>query len=275
MLTEDRLRELLRDPGWSLPAWPDAQARVRRAARRQRMGLARLGAAATAVVTTAAVVPIMLLSRGTGTDFSFTTNAASVVGPLALPAVGVAAFAASTYPPAVRARVTTSWLPLCPSATGLQVQDQNGAMAVASQAVLRQLAVPPVSSVTVAQQRGGVAGAQAARSQEQTFAIDLRLSDRALWPRLASTWGSNSSINEMAQAARTLPVLYSGPLRAYRPAGGPASLADAVAAGCGSRIVRDTWVVISGHPASPASAETFFLKRSGRVLLYSAASRIT
>jgi hypothetical protein len=275
MLTEDRLRELLRDPGWSLPAWPDAQARVRRAARRQRMGLARLGAAATAVVTTAAVVPIMLLSRGPGTEFSFATNAASVAGPLALPAVGVAAFTASIYPPAVRARVTTSWLPLCPSATGLQAQDRNGAMAVASQAVLRQLAVPPVSTVTVVQQREGVAGPQASRSQQQAFTSDLRLSDRALWPRLASTWGSGSSINEMARAARTLPVLYSGPLRAYRPAGGP-NLAEVVAAGCGSRIVRDTWVVISGHPASPASAaETLFLQRRGRVLLYSAASRIT
>jgi hypothetical protein len=274
MLTEDRLRELLRDPGWSLPAWPDAQARVRRAARRQRMGLARLGAAVTAVVTTAAVVPIML-NVSPGTDFSFTMNGASAAGPLALPAVGVAAFTASIYPPAVRARATTSWLPLCPSATGLQAQRQDGAMAVASQAVLRQLAVPPVSTVTVAQQREGVAGPLTARSQQQTFVSDLRLSDRALWPRLASTWGSGSGISEMAQAARMLSVLYSGPLRAYHPAGGRPSLADTVAADCGSRILRDTWVVISGDPASPASAETFFLKRSGRVLLYSAASRIT
>jgi hypothetical protein len=275
MLTEDRLRELLRDPGWSLPAWPDAHTRVRRAARRQRMGLARLGAAVTAVMTTAAVVPIMLLNGSPGTDFSFSMNAASAAGPLALPAVGVAAFTASIYPPAVRARVTTSWLPLCPSATGLEAQHQDGAMAVASQAVLRQLAIPPVSSVTVVQQREGVAGPVAARSQQQTFASDLRLSDRALWPRLASTWGSGSGITEMAQAARMLSVLYSGPLRAYHPADGPPSLADTVAADCGSRIARDTWVVISGHPASPASAETFFLKRGGRVLLYSAASRIT
>lgn len=107
------------------------------------MGLARLGAAVTAVVTMAAVVPIMLLNRSPGTDFSFTMNAAAAAGPLALPAVGVAAFTASIYPPAVRARVTTSWLPLCPSATGLQAQDQDGAMAVASQAVLRQLAALP------------------------------------------------------------------------------------------------------------------------------------
>ena len=78
----------------------------------------------------------------------------------------------------------------------------------------------------------------------------------------------------MPATVRFLPVIYSGPLRSYHPAKGSWSLARVVAAGCGSRIVRDTWLIISGHPASPwRAAETLFLNRRGRVLLYSATSR--
>ncbi len=76
------------------------------------------------------------------------------------------------------------------------------------------------------------------------------------------------------QEVRFLPVIYSGPLRSYHPARGSWSLASVVASGCGSRIARDTWLIISGHPASPSrAAETLFLNRHGRVLLYNATSR--
>ena len=59
---EDRLRELFRDPRWSLPPWPDAGARVRNAARRQRLRAARVTAVAgiAAVAAIAAVVVPML-----------------------------------------------------------------------------------------------------------------------------------------------------------------------------------------------------------------------
>ena len=58
------------------------------------------------------------------------------------------------------------------------------------------------------------------------------------------------------------------------PAKGSWSLARVVAAGCGSRIVRDTWLIISGHPASLSrAAETLFLSRRRRVKLYNATSR--
>ena len=63
MTTEDRVRELLQDPRWSLPVWPDVQARARRAARRQRLTAASVGAAVAAFVTTAAVIPVVLLGR--------------------------------------------------------------------------------------------------------------------------------------------------------------------------------------------------------------------
>ena len=59
---QNRLRELFRDPRWSLPPWPDAEARVRNAARRQRLRAARVtavaGIAAVAAIT-AIVVPML------------------------------------------------------------------------------------------------------------------------------------------------------------------------------------------------------------------------
>ena len=54
---EDRIRDALQDPRWQLPAWPDPMPRVRRAARRQRAGLA----IATAVLLAAVVTPLALL----------------------------------------------------------------------------------------------------------------------------------------------------------------------------------------------------------------------
>ena len=272
MLTEDRLRELLRDPRWSLLAWPDANARVRKAARRQRMALARLGAAMTALLTTASVVPVLLLAAGPGTAFHSTANTWLAAGPFALPPVGAAGFSSAIYPAPVEARAVTGWLSLCPSAAGLQAPDRNMAMAAASRSVLRQLATP-AGAGTVIQQRAGVASTAAALSMKQVFVNDLHVSDRSFWKQVASAWGSG--IGEAVQAAR-LPVLYSGPLRAYHPVNGLASPASILAVGCGSQVVRNTWVIVSGHPASPArTAETFFLKRSGRVLLYGAASRVT
>lgn len=267
MMTEDRLRELLRDPGWSLPAWPDAQARVRRAARRQRMALARVTAAVTTAITTAAVVPVLLLS-GPGAGFSPAADSWPTADPLALPPEGAVGFASAIYPAPVQARAAASWLSQCPSAAGLQTPDQN--VAVASQDVLRQL-TPPVINVAM-QQRAAAATQQVAQSLRQFFTADLHISDRALWPRLASA--ADSGITEVIKDVRFLPVIYSGPLRSYQPAKGSWNLASVVAAGCGSRIVMDTWLIISGRPASPSrAAETLFLKRRGRVLLYNATSR--
>ena len=54
---EARLRELLRDPRWSLPAGPDPEQRVRRAARRQRLRLAGLAGVAAAAAVIAVAVP--------------------------------------------------------------------------------------------------------------------------------------------------------------------------------------------------------------------------
>lgn len=57
---EARLRELFRDPEWSLPPWPDAAHRVRRAARRHRVrsavGATGAGAAIIAVALSLALL---------------------------------------------------------------------------------------------------------------------------------------------------------------------------------------------------------------------------
>jgi hypothetical protein len=74
--TEGQLRELLRDPGWSLRPWPDAEARVRRAARRQRLRAAGLTAGAGAASTAVALSLAMLGSAPRGT---FSTASTSIL----------------------------------------------------------------------------------------------------------------------------------------------------------------------------------------------------
>jgi PASTA domain len=61
---EGRLRELLRDPGWSLSPRPDVQARIRRSARRQRVTLTGLAACTGAAAATAVAVPLALPGGG-------------------------------------------------------------------------------------------------------------------------------------------------------------------------------------------------------------------
>jgi hypothetical protein len=67
-MAENRLREVLRDPRWALPTWPDPQDRVRRLARRQRVTTASLATAASAVVAAVIVVPLAVLGGGQGTS---------------------------------------------------------------------------------------------------------------------------------------------------------------------------------------------------------------
>lgn len=105
-MTEKRLRELLRDPGWSLPAWPNAEARVRRAARRQRIRAAAAGAAVAGIV--AAVVATVTGFQAPGPYPTAPT--------VALPAPGSAGFPVSIYPAALTAHGRFS---KCPEPDGL------------------------------------------------------------------------------------------------------------------------------------------------------------
>ena len=65
--TEDRLRELLQDPGWALPSWPDAEARVRGAARRQRLRITGAAAGAGTAIAAIVISVPMLSSPAPGT----------------------------------------------------------------------------------------------------------------------------------------------------------------------------------------------------------------
>jgi hypothetical protein len=61
---EGTLRELLRDPGWSLSPRPDAQIRIERSARRQRITVTGLAACTGAAAAAAVAVPLALSGGG-------------------------------------------------------------------------------------------------------------------------------------------------------------------------------------------------------------------
>jgi len=267
MTTEDRLRELLQDPRWSLPAWPDPQARVRRAARRQRLSAASFGAAVAAFVTTAAVIPVVLLGRLAPGSAGPGSDTVPVAGAFQTPAVGAVGFDAAVYPAAVRAQSPAGVTTLCPDPAGLQGFGPQ--VAAAPLKVLHKLAQVQLS-VSMKGTAAPMAGTGPARAPvltvKQGFTASLLLSDRAFWPQLPK-WRA-----VLVQAAR-VPVIYSGPLRSYARVHGPPALAQVVQVGCGSRVAMDTWVIVSGRPASPATeAETFFVNRRGHVLLYKTSS---
>jgi hypothetical protein len=265
MTTEDRLRELLADQRWALAVWPDMHVRIRRAARRQRLTAASVGAAVAAFVATAAVIPVVLLGRlppGGGPA----SGAVPAAGAFQIPAVGAIGFAAAVYPAAVKAQ-TPAGITLCPDPAGLRAFSRNAGAAPLQ--VLHRLAQVQMSvSVKGATAVSPVAGPpRAIVSTGPGIVTSLLLSDRAFWPQLPR------QRTILIQAAR-VPVIYSGPLRSYqkrvdaRP-GRPGEPAFS----CGSRVATDTWVIVSGRPASPATeAETYFLNRRGHVLLYRASS---
>jgi hypothetical protein len=116
-MMEERLRELLRDSSWSLPAWPNAEARVRRAARRQRIRTAMASAAVAGIV--AAVVATLTGFQAPGESPAVPT--------VALPAPGARGFPVSIYPPALRGHGGFSH---CPEPDGLAPATGTRARAV-------------------------------------------------------------------------------------------------------------------------------------------------
>ncbi len=298
MAAEERLRELLGDPRWSLPPWTQAElhARVRRSAVRQRRRLARISAAVAVTVTTAAVLPAVALNGYPGgSPAGGTSRAPAAVQELALPAVGAAGFSVTVYPAArvpVRATAAT---PLCPASTGLQTPGQ--ATAVTALQVLRGRVV--------------------------SFTRALHQADRSYWTQLRGSW--RRGITSVVPQVALQNVVYSGPLASFHGRAGPAgatgqaapapaaaparvqlparlapdqsagtaraqaavvghappaaarppAIARVVAAGCGRAIVRYTWLIVSSgarvqRPGSPPARQvaTLFLKRQGHVLLY-------
>lgn len=243
MTSEDRLRQLMRDPGWSLPAWPDPQSRVRRAARRQRLTAAGVWAAVAVSIVAAVVGPATLLGRDPRVLAGHhqpvrtpLTAQPKSPRPVVFPPVGSTGFPASIYPAATKPRAATHALRLCPAPAGLEAP--GPATAAAASYVLRRLG------------RG--------------LTSDLRLSDRSAWPLLVTSWQSGGFM--VAPAARRS-VRYSGPLQPNH--GIPAGLRRAIVTECGSGVARATWVIVYGPARDPAlDAVILFLTRRGHMLFY-------
>ena len=132
--------------------------------------------------------------------------------------------------------MTTGALALCPDPAGLE--DPGPYTAAAARTVLAVLG--------------------------QGLAGDLRVSDRSAWPFLASSGKLRNST--LLTFART-PVRFAGPLQAGR--GVPADLRRAIAAGCGTRVARATWVLSFRLARRPAlHAVMLFVTRRGHMLFY-------
>lgn len=247
--SEDRLRVLLRDDRWSLRPWPDVEPRVHRAARRQRLIATGLAAGASAAVIAAVVVsltllgggqpaPVTALQPGTSPPVSPNRHAKPHHRELSLPPVGAPGFPASIYPPP-RPEPLVNSIGHCPAAEGIR------AFTAGSSAAARGL-IPKLG---------------------HSFARDLRLTDRTLWPTVISGWQPGGS--RAFTPSRSRPVLYSGPLESYHSSEGPPDFTKLISAGCGTRIARDTWMIVDGPRTSPAlQGEWLFVNRHGHVLLY-------
>lgn len=153
--TERRLRELLADPEWALPTWPDAASRVRAAARRKRRRSARAAASVTAV---SAVVILGVLSalRPSGP--------AAVRAAYSLPAANAAGFPVSIYPRDALAPMLRHGS-RCPDPTG--VQKPPASIQAQTTAIISHLGT--------------------------SFSSDLRSSDPSNWPQVQASWRSGTA----------------------------------------------------------------------------------
>lgn len=232
---EDSLRELMRDPAWSLPAWPDPMTKVASAVRRHRIRTAAAvtaTAAAAAVAVAAAVMPSLVQTPRPAT------------AGYALPPPGSAGYPASIYP--TPAREVLKLGGPCPNPAG--VQRPPAAMRSQAEAVVDGLG--------------------------RSFSSDLRRSDRTYWPRVQATWlaaADNPPAPVRSRHQGQANVLYAGPLESRSGQARSADLAAIVRAGCGHRTAADTWLIITGQASRPGLQRDFLLlDRRGHVLVWHA-----
>ncbi|HXW43776.1 MAG TPA: hypothetical protein VEL03_03245 [Streptosporangiaceae bacterium] len=230
--TESRLRELLRDPGWSLEAWPDTQSRLRRTARRQRVRAASAAASVTAITSVVLIAVLTAFQASAARPIPGGTPAAAY----ALPGVGAAGFPASVYPSSSGFGQLDA-AGHCPDPVGLQ--QPGPAMRSRADAMVVGLG--------------------------RSFESDLHSTDRAYWPQVLASWRSRA-----ARPSRSVQVQYSGPLQSRAVRGAPA-LSRVVRERCGYRTALDTWLVVvrPAHDRAPVS-EFLLLDRRGHVLIWNA-----
>lgn len=247
---EDRLRQLLHDDAWSLPAWPDVEARVRRTAHRQRLHTASVSAVACALAATAVVLPLKLLGGpapripvGTGSrpavSHPATPTPRTPQRSYATPPVDAQRFPGAIYPPPRTLRSPSGTPFYCPGGNNVQPFGRIGSEQV----------------LTVIKNLG------------HSLAGDLQLSDRAFWPTLFRAWqGSGTWLFFSGNSDQ---IQYAGPLVGYNSLRGPPDLDGLIARQCGSWLSLSTWLIVAGPPGSPAlQNELLFLNRGGHVLLY-------
>jgi hypothetical protein len=233
---ERRLRELLRDPRWSLPARPDAEARVRRAARRQRRKAAGAAVSLGAVVIAASVLPVTLTGGGPRQAASG-HPAASRPARFTLPPAGAPGFPVSIYPPP--SSKVLNLVGQCPGGSGLQRPPAGAGTAAAALRVVENLG--------------------------RSFRSDLRLSDRAFWRQQLANWRGGYE----GKPGPVRDVLYSGPLESYHQAFGPPDESHPILAGCGRQTAASTWVIITGRKNLPSlQGEYILIDRRGHLLLW-------
>jgi hypothetical protein len=166
---------------------------------------------------------------------------------LALPPVGAPGFPAQVYP-ASRGHRVLNLVGQCPNPSGLQHPGPRMA----------------TTALTVVNSLG------------RSFRSDLRLSDRVYWQQTLIDWRGGyaqlgGKISAHAHGARTIPLLYSGPLDSYHQAFGPPDMSHMIRAGCGARTAADTWMIVAGPLNSPGiQGEYLLLDRRGHVLVWNA-----
>lgn len=242
---ENQLRQLLRDDRWSLPPWTDTQARIRKAARRQRITATAAGATAATAITAAIVIPLTLIGTAPPKTPAVTGPAPATTHPATprrhhtLPPVGAPGFPTAIYPAPRRPHPVPNPLEHCPAPAGLQPFTTGSA--AAARALIPKLG--------------------------RNFTEDLQLTDRAFWPTILIGWQQPPGQGPARGDHR--PILYAGPLRSYHQSEGPPDFIRPISAGCGIRLARDTWMIVDGPRTSPAlQSEWLFLTRRGHVLLY-------
>ena len=242
MIDEERLSLLPRDPGWSLPPWPPGQAmaRIRRAARRQRLLAVCRGAAVAVIAGAVALAAVSHVARvpPARRQARRRSPGRAQYHAQALPQVGSSGFPATVYPAPVAVPVPGRPATLACPAPACSFRS-------------RATEPPPPRSPACA-----------------PWAQDSAANCSSRTGRSGRPWRTaDGPRRRVPVRAAPSSVRYSGPRR-RAGVGELASVRRAVATACGDPVMRATWVIVSGLPGS-----TITIARRGAAVPQPARSR--